>query len=181
MSFKNKEQSQKPTAVPNVYAEDDTNTADIDYQNGFDGLYPDELSMLQQNTDIPNKVVKPSLQVSSSPVEVDSEKSGILEPNVDGSNVVESSTTFSPAESSDCSPHCPEDVSATSPPFSRPVRVRRPPVRLTYYRSGQPAYINKVSPAYINLLSPFYHFSQNLPYVVPPPPPSGVPFFVNHL
>ena len=44
--------SQKPTAVPNVYAEDDTNTANIDYQeDGFDGQYPDELSRLQQNID----------------------------------------------------------------------------------------------------------------------------------
>ena len=40
--------SQKPTAVPNIYAEDGTSTADIDYQeDGFNGLYPDELSMLQ--------------------------------------------------------------------------------------------------------------------------------------
>ena len=171
--------SQKPTGVPNVYAEDGTSTAEINYQeDGFDGLYPDELSMLQRNCDIPNKVAKPSLQVTNPPVEVDSEKSGLLEPEVDGSNIV--STTYSPAESSDCSPNCPEDVSATSPPFSRPVHVRRPPMRLTYYRSGQPAYINQVSPAYISQVSPFYYFSQNLPYVVFPPPP-GVPFFINHL
>ena len=111
---------------------------------------------------------------------VDSEKSGLLEPEVDGSNIVDSFTTYSPAESSDCKPHCPEDVSATSPPFSRPVRVRRPPMHLTYYRSGQPAYINQVSPAYISQVSPFYYFSQNLPYVVFPPPPR-VPFFINHL
>ena len=33
---------QKPTAVPKVYPENDTRTADIDYQeDGFDGLYPD--------------------------------------------------------------------------------------------------------------------------------------------
>ena len=173
--------SQKPTAVPNVYAEGDTSTADIDYQeDGFDGLYPDELSMLQQNIDIPSKIGKPSLQVTSPPVEVASEKSGLLKPEVDGSHVVDSSTTYSPAESSECSPHCPEDVSATSPPFSRPVHVRRPPMRLTYYRSGQLAYINQVSPAYINQVSPFYYFSQNLSYVVFPPP-SGVPFFINHL
>ena len=43
-------------------------------------------------------------------------------------------------------------------------------MRLTYYRSGQPAYINQVSPAYINQVSPFYNFSQNLPYVVFPHP-----------
>ena len=145
--------------MPNVYAEDDTSTADIDCQeDGFDGLYPDELSMLQRNFDIPNNVVKPSLQVTNPSVDVDSEKSGLLEPEVDGSNIVDSSTTHSTAESSDCSPHCPEDVSTTSPPFSRPVRVRRPPMRLTYYRSGQPGYINQVSP--------FYYFSQNLPYVI---------------
>ena len=78
--------SQKPIAVPNVYAEDDTSTADVDYQeDGFDGSYPDELSMLQQNINIPNKVVKPSLQVTNPLVEVDSEKSGLLEPEVDGS------------------------------------------------------------------------------------------------
>ena len=143
--------SQKPTAMLKVYAENDISTADIDYQNdGFDGLYPDELSMLQRNIDIPNKIVKPSLQVTSPPVEVNSEKPGSLEPEVDESNIAESSTTYSPAESSDCSLHCPEDVSATSSPFSRPVLVRRPPMRLTYYRSGQPAYINQVSPAYIN-------------------------------
>ena len=148
--------SQKATAVPNVYAEDDTSTADIDYQeDGFDGLYPDELSMLQRNFDIPNKVAKPSLQVTNPPVEVDSEKSGLLEPDVDGFHVVDSSTIYSPAESSDCSTHCPKDVSVTSPPFSRPVRVRRPPMHLTYYRSGQPAYITQVSPSYINQMSPF--------------------------
>ena len=176
-----KNMSQKPTAVPNVYAEDGTSTAEIDYQeDGLDGLYPVELSTLQRNCDISNKVAKPSLQVTNPPVEVDSEKSGLLEPEVDGSNIVDSSTTYSPAESSDCSPHCPEDVSATSPPFSRPVHVRRPPMRLTYYRSGQPAYINQVSPAYISQVSPFYYFSQNLPYVVFPPPPA-VPFFINHL
>ena len=128
-------------------------------------LSPDELSMLQQNIDIHNKVGKPSLQVTSL---VASEKSGLLEPEVDGSHVVDSSTTYSPAESSDCSPHCPEDISATSPPFNRPVRMRRPPMHLTYYRSGQPVYINQVSPAYINQVSPFYYFSQTLPYVVFP-------------
>ena len=176
-----KNMSQKPTAVPNVYAEDGTDTADIDYQeDGFDGLYPDELSTLQRNFDIPNKVAKPSLQVTNPPVEVDSKNSGLLEPEVDGSNVVDSSTTYLPAESSDCSPPCPEGVSATSPPFSRPVRVRRPPMHLTYYRSGQPAYINQVSPAYISQVLPFYYFSQSLPYVVFPPCP-GVPFFINHL
>ena len=37
---------------------------------------------------IPNKVVKPSLQVGSPPVEADSEKSGLLEPEIDGSKVV---------------------------------------------------------------------------------------------
>ena len=43
--------------MPNIYAENGTDTADIDYQEGgFDGLYPDELSTLQQNFDIPNKV-----------------------------------------------------------------------------------------------------------------------------
>ena len=162
--------SQKPTAVPNVYAEDGTSTADINYQeDGFDGLYPDELFTLQQTFDIPNKVAKPSLQVTNLPVEVDSEKSGLLKPEVDGSNIVDSSTTYPPSESSACSPHRPEDISATSPSFSRPVRVRRPPMRLTYYRSGQqPAYINQVSPAYISQVSPFYFFSQNLPYVVFP-------------
>ena len=129
--------SQKPTAVPNIYAEDDTSTAD--QEDGFDGLYPDELSMLQQNVDIPNKVSKPSLQVTGPPAEVASEKSGLLEPAVDGSHVLDSSTTYSPAESRDCGPHCAEAFSATSPPFSRPVRVRKPPMRLTYYRSGQPA------------------------------------------
>ena len=77
--------SQKPTAVPNVYAEDDTNTADIDYQE-------DELSMLERNIDIPNKVVNPFLQVTSPPVEADSEKSGLLEPKVDGFNIADPST-----------------------------------------------------------------------------------------
>ena len=163
--------SQKPTAVPYIYAEDGTSTADIDYQeDGFEGLYPDELSTLQQNFDIPNKIAKPTLQVTNPPVEVDSENSGLLEPEVDGSNVVDSSTTYSPPESSDCSRHCPEDISATSPPLSRPVRARRPPMCLTYYRSGQPAYINQVSPAYISQVSPFYYFSQNLLYVVFPHP-----------
>ena len=52
--------SQKPTAVPKVYAEDDTSTADIDYQEDeFDGLYPDELSMLQRNFDIPVTLLSP--------------------------------------------------------------------------------------------------------------------------
>ena len=51
-----KNMSQKPTAVPNVYAEDGTSTAEIDYQEDrFDGLYPDELSTLQRNCDILNK------------------------------------------------------------------------------------------------------------------------------
>ena len=113
--------------MPKVYAENDTSTSDIDYQEGgFDGLYPDELSMLQRNIDIPSKVIKPSLQVTSPPVEVYSEKPGSLEPEVDRSNVADSSTTYSPAESSDCSPNCPEDVSATSSQFSRPVHVGRP-------------------------------------------------------
>ena len=135
--------------------------------------------MLQRNFDILNKVAKPSLQVTN-PLAVDSEKSGLLEPEVDGSNIVDFSATYSPAESSDCRRHCPEDVSATLPPFSRPARARRPPMRLTYYRSGQPAYINQVSPAYINQVPPFYYFNHNLPYVAFSPPP-GVPFFINHL
>ena len=98
MQSKIKDIFQKPAAVPNVYAEDDTNTADIDYQeDGFDVLYPDELCMLQRYVDIPNKVVKPSLQVTSPPVEVDSEKYGLLEPELDGSNVVDSFTTYTPA------------------------------------------------------------------------------------
>ena len=61
--------------------------------------------MLQRNIDIPSNVVNPSLQVTSPPAEVDSEKPGLLEPEVDGSNVVDSPTTYSPAESSDCCPH----------------------------------------------------------------------------
>ena len=43
-----KNMSQKPTAVPNIYAEDGTSTAEIDYQeDGLDGLYPVELSILE--------------------------------------------------------------------------------------------------------------------------------------
>ena len=99
--------------------------------------------MLQQNIDIASKVVRLSLQVISPPVEVDSEKPGSLESEVDGSNIVDSSTTYSPAESSDCIPHCPEDVSATSPQYSKPVHVKRPPMPFTYYRSGNQLILTK--------------------------------------
>ena len=38
--------------------------------------------MLQKNSDIPSKVVDPSLQITSPPVDVDPEEPGSLEPEV---------------------------------------------------------------------------------------------------
>ena len=50
--------------------------------------------MLQKNSDIPSKVVDPSLQITSPPVDVDPEEPGSLEPEADGSNLVDSLTNF---------------------------------------------------------------------------------------
>ena len=128
-----KNMPQKATTVPKVYPKNETSAAYIDYQDdGFGELYADELSMLQQNSDIPSKVVvNRSLQVT---VEVDSEEPGSLRPEVDGCSLVDSPITYSPVQSSDCSStHHP--VSATTLQFTRPVRVRRPPLHLIYYKA----------------------------------------------
>ena len=59
MSVRNKKHVSEIHSCAYTYAEDDSGTAGTDYQeDGFDELYPDELSMLRQNSDIPNKVVK---------------------------------------------------------------------------------------------------------------------------
>ena len=133
-----KNMPQKPTAVPKHILRmiPELQMLIIRKMGLMDYIQMDELSMLQRNIDIVSKVVRLSLKVISPPVEVDSEKPGSLESEIDGSNIEDSSTTYSPAESSDCIQHCPEDVLGTSPQFSRPVHMKRPPMPFTYYRSG---------------------------------------------